>query len=244
MPKTNTKSQATEEVQRILETAAKADRELYYEESLRICQATGISPSDVGKEVKRTRRALKLQAVSGTLADHEKQRSEVERCCQVEAEQKPTLEKQIADLQKKVNAIERDRRLAEKRLHEMEAARESLKLLAPVGCRETFNRLKREANVRYRKVANDAQVEVNLIKWLGNLNRSSQNDLAGLQLHKRELVAINSSGRYELDAAAFDDYLASQEARLPELQEIIQDQMGKYDEAIAEAESHLDYYCV
>jgi hypothetical protein len=193
--------------------------------------------------------AMNLMAIAGTLEQQAAKEAEAEAAAGIFAKEGPKLEAKIQELQTKLNALERDKRLTEKRVEETREALAKLPTAAPgyvrkrVGKAETL--LNTEGVGKELRDAKQREHELRCVLNLGNVYDRPASHIDALRRLCPDAVTSTVHGQmmsynYSLawpgiKAAAETEY-AEVTARIPELQAV-------YDVALAEVRKPLtDYF--
>jgi len=117
-----------ESAEELLKDITRANRKPNYPESVFFKQKMGWDEIRVRDQLRRMHGVLRNQAIAGTAADRQAQREEAETAAAVSEKELPKIDEQMAKLQAKRDAIEKDARLATRRCEESNEAVRQLKL--------------------------------------------------------------------------------------------------------------------
>ena len=206
----------------------------------------GWDEQKVAAQLRRMNSVLRLSAIAGTAGDREASFKESESAAAVLEKEGPKLAAKIADLQAKLTALERDARLADKRVTEQNEAVAKLRELVPEHVRtevqSTTNLLKRTTGAEI----NNAETRLNELQCCldSTRYRHEQDYLESLQRSFRDAVTFKEIGQFlkrEL-TPAWPEIQASVESELAELQTKLESMQAEYSEAIEQAELPLNFY--
>jgi len=117
-----------ESAEELLKDITRANRKPNYPESVFFQQKMGWNEIAVRAELRRIHGVLRLQAIAGSEADRQAAQDECKTSADVLAKEEPKLTAKIAELQSKLEALQRDARLSQKRAEDQSDAVRQLKL--------------------------------------------------------------------------------------------------------------------
>ena len=200
-------------------------------------------------EYRRVTQALNQQAIAGSPADREAALLESQTAAEIHAKESPKLEARISELTAKLNGLERDQRLSQKRVEQQREAVVKCREFVPLYVRQSVDAARTNLLTSGSgKALRDAEArrhELVCVLNHGNVYDSVAKHLEyGLKHLLPEAVNTVTQGRMlsyrysdqwpglKADAESEFDSLNQQ---LPELQ-------SAYDAELSEIEKPLDYY--
>ena len=206
----------------------------------------GWDEQKVAAQLRRMNSVLRLSAIAGTAGDRSAALSESNTASELAEKESPKLRAKIEDLQAKLTALERDARLADKRVTEQNEAVAKLRELVPEHVRtevqSTTNLLKRTTGAEI----NNAETRLNELQCCLDPSkyRHEQDHLEALQRSFRDAVTFKEIGQFlkrEL-SPAWPEIQTSIKTELTELQSKLESMQAEYSEALEQAELPLNFY--
>lgn len=230
----------------LLREISTANRPATYEEFVYFQRELGWSETTVREQLRRMVNVMRFQSIAGTTADRKAAATEAATASSVLEKEGPKISDQIAKLQAKLSSMERDERLASKRVDEQGLAIEQLRKLAPVHIDDKFNSQKRLLKNTIRQQISDAEIRINELECCLNPSRYPRESdyLDALQRSFRDAVEVRASngmGR-KSHSSKWPSIRVELERELAELHAKMGPLQAQYDSELAKIESSLDYY--
>jgi hypothetical protein len=202
--------------------------------------------SDVKRELRRMHSVLRLQSIAGGLEDRQAAAKEAETSTQILEKEGVKVADQIAKLQAKLASMERDQRLAVKRVEDQSEAVKQLRELCPEHIRKSVNDERGRLDSSIMRQIQDAQTRTNELECCLTPSRypSESAYLEALERSCREAVHVGNNGRMirRQLSPTWPSIRDSMETELQGLRDSITALQEQYDAAIGPIESKLDYY--
>jgi len=202
--------------------------------------------AEVRRQVSRMTTVLRLRAIAGTPADREAAAKEAAAAADVLAKEAPKLEAKIAELSGKLASMERDERLATKRVDEQADAVEKLRTMVPQHIRDSVrDAVNRLATSTGRQIS-EMRTRVFQLDCLIDTKRYDNQDrhLEAIQRAFPAAVIQGVSGAF-ITRQFSPEWPAIKESILAEAADLrakIEAMQPELDAAIAEAEAPLTHY--
>jgi len=236
----------TLEADYLLRDITLANRKPNHAESVFFQQKLGWSEKQVNDQMRRMNSVLRLQAIAGTPADRQAATTEAETSADILAKEQPKLESKISELQSKLEALQRDARLSQKRCEEQTQAVQQLRTMCPQHIQQRVeSKVGTIANTLRREVLDVESRISELENCLTPAKHQNQSlYLEALRRSFREAVNAHVEGRsltYRL-SPAWPTIRSEIEAELSDLQAKLPGLRASYDDAIETAEMPLNFY--
>jgi len=234
------------EADELLKTIVQENRKPNNAEAVFLQRKLGWNEKKINDEIRRMNSVLRLQAIAGTLADRQAATTESETSADVLANEQPKLESKIAELRTKLEALQRDARLSQKRCADQTQAVQQLRTMCPQHIQQRVeSKVSTIANTLRRDVI-DAESRIHELQCCLTPAKYQNQSLylEALRRSFREAVNADAAGRsltYRL-APAWPAIRGEIEAELFELQSKLPGLQALYDDAIEAAEMPLNYY--
>ena len=200
------------------------------------------------QQFSRVTQALNQQAICGRPEDREAAMLEAETAAAVYAKEQPKLEAKIEELTAKLNGLERDHRLSQKRVEQQLEACKKTREFAPLYIRQQVDAaraiLLNEGVGRTLRDAQSRHQELVCILNHGNVYNHQENHINVLRRCLPEAVSTTIEGRMMRHAfsAQWPVLKAAASAEFAELNQRIPALQSQFDSELAAIESPLDYY--
>ena len=230
----------------LLREICQAGRHSNFADQTFFLRECGWDEQKVAAQLRRMNSVLRLSAIAGTAADRSAALSESNTASELAEKESPKLRAKIEDLQAKLTALERDARLADKRVTEQNEAVAKLRELVPEHIRSAVQANINTLNSTLAKDISNAETRLNELQCCLDPSkyRHEQDHLEALQRSFCGSVVVKEYGKFlkrEL-SPQWPEIQTSIKTELTELQSKLETMRGEYDEALSAAELPLDYY--
>ncbi|TWU36025.1 hypothetical protein [Novipirellula artificiosorum] len=234
------------EADQLLRELVIANRAANYKEMIYF-RERGWDESRVKSERRRMHNVIRDEAIAGDLATRKASQVEAKKSGEVLASEGPKLDAQIDALQKQRDALERDARLAKKRVTDQTEAVVRLRELAPEHVRESANEQRRLVKSSLGKTLGEKKIRLNELDCCLDPGKYGDDVKKYLEQVKRSVpgavIERNIHGRRELQFSA--DWMDI-EKHLREEKRELEPEIAKLESELSAAlqaiEESLDYY--
>jgi len=200
----------------------------------------------VRDQLRRMHGVLRLQAIAGTAADRQAAQDERTTSADVLAKEQPKLTAKIAELQSRLETMQRDARLSQKRAEDQFEAVRQLRELVPQHIRDSVNHAVSAISNTLGRAIGDAGVRVNELQCCLDPSRYRNETayLESLRRSFRDAIVDHIEGR-SLSFRLSPEWPTIRSAivtELAELQSRLVDMRAEHAAAIEAAERPLSFY--
>lgn len=245
----------TMEAERLLMDICREGRtELLTSEKAYLAREMGWDEQAIRKEMRRVNSILRLTAISGTSENRESALTECQTATDLLAKEGPKIQQKIADLQSKLNSLERDATSAQRRVEQQSDAVQQLRGFCPAHIKEQVQQARKVVEAGIGQDLRDSKTRLNELRSILNLDNCHGDQKKhlewGLQrslpaavekiLHGNpklgsQTIELRYSAQWPALKAECEKEYAELSGRLPEIQ-------AEYDEQIRQSELPLDFY--
>jgi uncharacterized small protein (DUF1192 family) len=225
----------------VLTRAADANRELNPGELLELSSSMGWNQHHAQRQLKRLLKHRQLRLVAGTDADRQAASKAVDDSLRIRSVRGAEIESKIVELQKELNRLDDDVARAERRVNEMDAAKEQCRTVLPDDLTKLIS--KQRAAVKAELFPKIAEIEIALNECRAMLavdgRDSNRVSLLSAKFWENDPVTKKAVLRPEFFAYQHQCML-----RIPELEQQLEVAQRKLDEALQAFDSSLDCLCL
>ena len=231
----------------ILASAHTEDRHLTFDESMYFQREWLLSEYEVERLLRRYASVRSNQQVAGTAADREALAKAATDAAQRVETEAPAIREQIEQLQKKLNALEREASSASRRVDESQTAVKQLRSLCPTPIQRLRDSRMKNLSPLMREI-NSMRVDCRHLENLLQLDTSDPRALEDLHSHNISRDCVNRSVDqhrqigYHLIPDEYKKWREDSEAELAEMLPEISRLQSEYDAAEAEVDTLLCYW--
>jgi hypothetical protein len=225
----------------VLTRAADANRELNPGELLELSSSMGWNQHHAQRQLKRLLKHRQLRLVAGTDADRQAASKAVDDSLRIRSVRGAEIESKIVELQKELNRLDDDVARAERRVNEMNAAKEQCRSVLPDDLTKLIS--KRRAAVKAELFPKIAEIEIALNECRAMLAVDGR-DSNRVSLLPPKFWANDPISRKPILKPAFHAYQHECMLRIPELEQQLEVAQRELDEALAGFDESLDCLCL
>lgn len=197
--------------------------------------------AELKRELSRVAAVYRLQSVAGTSAS----RGEVDKAVEVATDlletEGPKVQKQIDQLQALLTSMERDAAMATKRQREAAEALDKLKTIVPIPIRQAYDERIREINEVIREDLHRLKTEVAHAERILRVDVNDDSFHEFVRLHCPSAY-VAKNGRTRVDPNVWQSFVNDATKNLADWRNELGSTQQEYAEALAEAETILEYY--
>jgi len=236
----------TLESENLLRGIIAADREPNHDELAHARRFFAWDANEFKKQLRRLQQVTRYQAVAGTPASREAGITERDCSAQILLTESPKLAAKMEAIQKQINALERDHRLASKRCDEQIDGVDQLRKLVPA---HVLSEHGAERAAIENKIGEPLRQAVSRASQITacqspDAYKSQVDYFSALRFHCREAVTEiveNKMSRYRL-SDQWPSISAAMTTELAGLKKSIESLQKQYDEKMLVADRKLDFY--
>ena len=239
---------AREAEQLLIEVCRENRTELLTSERAYLARELGWDATEITKQLRRVNSILRLQSIAGRPEDREAALQECQTATDLLAKESPKIQQKIAELQAKLNGLERDASTAQRRVEQQGDAVQQLRGHASDEIREGVRQAVKIVEAGIGQDLRDAKSrrhELRCILNIDNVYASPEKHLESLQrlLPKAVSKSVDAGKMIRLAYSAQWVALRTEcQTELDELQQRLPKLQAEYDQAIEQVEAPLDYY--
>jgi uncharacterized membrane protein YccC len=221
----------------VLTRAADANRELNPGELLELSSSMGWNQHHAQRQLKRLQKHRQLRLVAGTDADRQAASKAVDDSLRIRSVRGAEIESKIVELQKELNRLDDDIARAERRVNEMDAAKEQCRTVLPDDLFKLLS--KQRAAVKSKLFPKVAEIETALNECRAMLAVDGR-DSNRVSLLPPKFWANDPISRKPILKPAFFVYQLECQAKIPELELQLSEAQQALDAALQAFDSSLD----
>jgi uncharacterized membrane protein YccC len=225
----------------VLTRAADDNRELNPGELLELSSSMGWNQHHAQRQLKRLQKHRQLRLVAGTDADRQAASKAVDDSLRIRSVRGAEIESKIVELQKELNRLDDDIARAERRVNEMNAAKEQCRTVLPDDLTKLLS--KQRAAVKSALHPKVAKIEIELNECRAMLAVDGR-DSNRVSLLPPKFWANDPISRKPILKPAFHAYQHECMLRIPELEQQLEVAQRELDEALAGFDESLDCLCL